>query len=308
MKRALLLLWAFICLAPAAKADIWISSADPYSQPKNPMTPEFMAAFRDGANWSGKGIQAFKFSTQFLYRAPEGDLSEAIRILREKHIAIAMEGLLLVESERCGRGVESYSWKGAIPAVAERVKRLGGEIAFVALDEPVTWGHYSTRARTCRDPVSSLADQMAANVKVLKAAFPNIKFGSIEPITPVTADRLDALFEFFKEFKRASGEPISFLHADISWAGPWHQQLAQWKTRLHASGMRLGVIANGDPQDTSNAAWTGHAIERYRAVVNDPAVRPDDVIFQSWMSFPTKLVPDTEPGTLTNLAREASGR
>ena len=71
-------------------------------------------------------IQIFKFGTYYLHHAPEADLAAIIQGLKARHIALGMDGQMHIESERCGRGVESYGGRPAIPAIAERVKRLGG--------------------------------------------------------------------------------------------------------------------------------------------------------------------------------------
>lgn len=280
------MLAAALLIAPAAQAETWLATVDQYAGPTSPIGRQYMELFKSDAPW-GAGVQIFKTSTQFLHQASDSEITTLLTALRTRHVALAMEGLLLVESERCGRGVESYGGKGAVLKVAERVERLGGEIAYVTMDEPVWYGHVVTGGRHCHDSIESIAQQMAENVRALKAAFPAIKFGDTEPINgDKTAGRIDAMLQFATAFKVATGEPISFIHADVTWQSPWHDQLAEWKARTHAAGLKFGVIFNGAPTDANDDAWVRRAADRYRAVMNDPAIAPDDAILQSWMPLP----------------------
>jgi hypothetical protein len=303
--RSLLILF-FLALPATGHASVWLAAVDSYAQPTNPTGKSFMQFFAPGAAWNtaASRIQVFKVSTQFLHQASDAEVSAVIRGLQNRHIALGMEGLLLVASDRCGRGKESYSNSSVTRAVAERVKRLGGAISDVAMDEPLWFGNFREGPGFCHDPIQSLASQMAASVDALKAAFPAIRFGDIEPVNGKTVGRIGIILQFAQAFKTATGEPLSFVDADIIWQENWKPQLVEWKAKLHAAGIGFGVIFDGDPRDASDAAWTGHALERYRAVIADPATRPDDAIFQSWMQRPA-ILPDTAPDTLTGVVRRA---
>jgi hypothetical protein len=72
--------------------------------------------------------------------------------------------------------------------------------------------------------------------------------------------------------------------------------------------MQLGVICDGDSVDASDEAWINHATDRYRLVAGNPAIRPDDFVFQSWSTHPTRLVPDSDPQSLTGMVRVLIGQ
>jgi hypothetical protein len=306
--RILVVLGLLLGSCATARATVWLAAVDSYAQRANPTSSAFMDLFAPGAPWDSAATktQVLKVSTQFLHAATDTELSAVIHALENRHIALGMEGLLLVESARCGRGVESYGGAGAIQALAARVKRLGGTIDYVAMDEPLWYGNFVVGPRNCNDTVESLAQQMAPNVRTLKTAFPAIRFGDIEPINNRTIGRIEVMLQFARAFKAATGEPISFVDADIIWQENWKPQIVDWKVKLHAAGIAFGVIFDGDPTDTSDDAWTSHALERYRAVIADQSMKPDDMIFQSWMERPTRLLPDSEPATLTGLVRQAT--
>jgi hypothetical protein len=296
--------------ASAPNAAVWVGAVDQYAQPKNPSGSAFMNLFQDDAAWgAAEQIQFFKLSTQFLHRSTDAELNTVIQALKKRHIAMGMAGLLLVESQRCGRGVESYAGRGAVIALAQRVARLGGNIAAVAMDSPVWYGTRVSGPRNCHDSVDSIAEQMAENVHALKSAFPGVRFGTAEPINGTqTEGHIEDILRFAKAFQYVTGEPLSFVQADITWRSQWEPQLAEWKRKLHANKMQLGVICDGDSVDASDEAWINHATDRYRLVAGNPAIRPDDFVFQSWSTHPTRLVPDSDPQSLTGMVRVLIGQ
>lgn len=71
--------------------------------------------------------------------------------------------------------------------------------------------------------------------------------------------------------------------------------------------MSYGVIFNGSGIDKSDLQWTSHAIERYRAVTSNPAIKPDDYILQSWNRYRSRFLPETQPGRLTSVIVQTLG-
>jgi hypothetical protein len=96
-----------------------------------------------------------------------------------------------------------------------------------------------------------------------------VVFGDIEPVTDatLTSGYLDSMPDFARVFHEQTGGKLAFLQADIIWQNRWQPQLVEWRTRLHAAGMKFGVIVDGDPTDRSDSEWAAHAISRYRLVI-----------------------------------------
>jgi hypothetical protein len=294
----------------ACASQVWLSPVDPISQPSNPAAKHYMDLFRPKAQWdrAANEIQVVKVSTQFLHTAPEDDLNSVIKELKRRKIGLAMEGFMLTATVRCGNGgVESYASPSTIMDIIERLTRLGGSLQYVAMDERVHSGHYAVGPIYCHDSVEALAAQMAPNVKALKSSFPGITFGDIEPLNSHTLGRIDTMLDFARAFRQATGEPISFIHADIIWADTWLPQLIEWQRKANAAGIGLGIIIDGDNQDKDDLAWAGKAIKRYGAIMSGLRRSPDQIVFQSWMSHPLWVVPDNEPGTLTSIVVRAVG-
>jgi len=190
------------------------------------------------------------------------------------------------------------------------VKALRGKIDYVAFDSPVAFGHFNILNKTnaCNYSLPDLVRNIAPQIQILQAAFPDIKIGDVEPVNSHTAGWLDTYLAFAREFKAQTGEPLLFLQADIIWYDNWRPQLEEWHKRLRPAGLSYGVIFDGSGIDKSDAAWTNHAVERFRTVTHDPAIAPDEAIFQSWNDYPTHFLPETQPGTLTWVVAQTVGK
>jgi hypothetical protein len=119
--------------------------------------------------------------------------------------------------------------------------------------------------------------------------------------SPVAFGWLGAYLDFATKFQQQTGERLSFMQADIIWYDNWRPQLVEWRRRLHEAGISYGVIFDGSSIDKSDLQWTTHAIERFRTVTGSPDTLPDDMVFQTWHSYPTHFLPDSRPGTLTSV-------
>ena len=108
---------------------------------------------------------------------------------------------------------------------------LGGKIEYVAFDEPMVWGRVTRGAHACGYSIEEVVSNIAPNIRILKTAFPGVKFGDIEPVSDKTmvSDRLNDLMDFVELFQQQTGERLSFLQADIIWQTKWRPQLVEWR-------------------------------------------------------------------------------
>jgi len=272
---------------------------------------DFMDLFKPDAPWhkAASSIQIFKVSTQFLQRSTDDQLKTVIDDLRRRHIALAFAGEIMATTRSCGNGTPGFTTNAVIQTAADRVKRLGGRIDDVAFDSPVAFGHFNIlqRSNACNYSIADLVRNIAPQVQILKTAFPDIRFGDVEPVKNHTVGWLDTYLEFARAFQAQTGERLSFLQADIIWFDNWRPQLVEWRKRLRPAGLSYGVIFDGSGIDKSNLAWTSHAVERYRTVTRDSAVAPDDAVIQTWNDYPTSFLPETQPGTLTSVVTQTVG-
>jgi len=299
--------------------DVWLSGVDPEAQKNRHLDEpaDYMDLFKPDAPWSkaASGLAVFKVGTRFVLHADDAELRTMIDDLKRRHIAFAVELGLLENGGpgTCGYGVEGYGNPTAVESVAKRVKALGGQIDYVAMDEPVWFGHIVNKVSKstgtgCQYSVPVLAEKVAPKIALLRRYFPDIKIGDIEPVTgkgPGGPQYIEDILTFEDLLRRKTGDAPVFVHADMAWAAPgWQPLLETLARRLHASDARFGVICDGDVAAGGNEAWIDQALQRCRAVAADPKTKPDDFIVQSWEPLPTKMLPETDPGALTYAARQ----
>jgi hypothetical protein len=289
--------------------NVWLSGVDPvvlHDRDRNATDNDFMELFKSASSWAKASarVQVFKVSTQFLHRSSDEQLTTVVQYLRSHHIALALEAEIMVTSVRCGNGNPGFTTTNVIHKAAERVRSVGGQIDYVMFDEPMAFGRAHRRPGQCGFSIEQLVRNIEPNIRTFKQAFPGVVFGDIEPVSDATLTSpgyLDNMLEFARVFHEQTGEKLASLQADIIWQNRWQPQLVDWRNRLHAAGMKFGVIFDGDPGDRSDSEWAAHAISRYRLVVSNPKMLPDDVVFQSWQKLPSHFLPDDAPGTLTNI-------
>ena len=173
----------------------------------------------------------------------------------------------------------------------------------------MAFGHFNIlqKPNACQYTTEELVRNIAPQIKILKTAFPNIVFGDVEPVNNHTVGWINDYLDFAKQFRQQTGERLSFLQADIIWYDNWQPQLMEWRKRLHEAGISYGVIFDGSSIDKSDMEWTNHAIERYHTVTHNADIKPDDYVFQTWHSYPTRFLPEGRRGTLTSVILQTVG-
>jgi hypothetical protein len=295
-------------------ADIWLAGSDPVlrrTSYKDERPTDYMQLFEDNAPWgnAARKVKAFKVYTQFVASATDEQLAKLFADLKKRRIDLAEETMMLpLGPNGCGRGVEGYLDPNGLQTVMERIKRLGGELRYVAMDEPLWFGHVSNQANSCHSPIDAIARDVASRVAVIKKVFPNIEVGDTEPLASPAqpADWLNEISAWIAAYKQAVGAPLSFYDADLTWSANWQPQLVSLAGRLRAAGVAYGVIYDGDSTDSSGTAWVQHAENRFVQVEGNPATVPDRALLQSWTLQPEHMLPETDPGTMTYLVNSYS--
>ena len=288
----------------AGGAEIWLCGVDPYTRSiMFPGAPsDYLELFEPIAPWSNAAgnVQVFKISTQLVQYQTDQILGHVFADLKQRHISLALEAGLLTSNDTCGRRVEGYAPPGKISRAVERIHRLGGNLRYVAMDEPLWFGRRFSGVNACHADVAALAREVSRNVSVIRRYFPAVQIGDIEPVgSQNPADWPDQISQWITAYQAAVGEPPAFFHADVSWPGPWRQQLTQLAPRLHAAGIKFGIIYNGSPDDQTDLIWTTHAEEHFSAVETNPELTPDQAVLQTWMPHPSRMLPETEAGPMT---------
>lgn len=292
-------------LHAARAADIWFGGVDPFvRQAIQPGVPsDYTDLFRPDAPWSKAAAQVkvFETSTQFVNRGSDDQVRAMLDDLRQRHIKLALGALMQPQPPHCGQNVEGYSAPGAMAAIAEKIKRLAGELDYVAMDEPLWFGHRYDGAQACHASIPEIARNVAVNVAAMRRVFPNVQIGDGEPF-PVDSTSpawLDEIAQWIAAYRAATGENLAFFQTDMNWHMPWRQPLGALSAMLTAAGITYGVIYDGDPDAPTGLAWTQQAERHFVAVESDPATTPAQALLYSWMPHPTHFLPESQAGTMT---------
>jgi hypothetical protein len=291
--------------------------------------PDFIALFASDAAWregeaqwsnAARQIRIVKFSTQYLQAVPDDTLARIVRDLASKHIAIGLESLAqnwFHETPDCGHGVEGYSDPGSANKIVAKLKRAGGSLSFIAMDEPLWFGHYYNGKNACHSSIDDVAQRVSVIIKIYTAAFPQVIVGDTEPFPAVSSQPGWAAdyAHWTQAFHTAVGARLSFLHMDFNWGDPRlnlpkapgspnPQAIAalalQVASVAHAHGMQVGMIYNGNDAATSDQQW----MEQAHAHIRDIAasnIHVDQALFETWAKHPANALPETDPNALTSL-------
>jgi hypothetical protein len=149
-----------------------------------------------------------------------------------------------------------------------------------------------------------LIADIAKKVSAVRKVYPSVLVGETEPISAVmqsdpTNMALPNLASWLDAFKSATGQPLSFFRLDMDWNANWQPWILPLAQLLKQKGVPLQVIYNGMGNDPSATAWANHVIAN--AAAFETITVPDVAIFQSWNTFPTYDLPETDPTTFTGI-------
>jgi hypothetical protein len=139
--------------AHAADPQVWISSNDP----THGGAADFWQMFAPNAPWQSakRHVVVFSIDQNLVTNGPADKLRQFYAYLKANHIALAIGVGMLTWSEQCGKHVEGYVPPGGSDYVAKRIKSLGGELAYVAIDEAFWFGRYYSGAKACHASVQA---------------------------------------------------------------------------------------------------------------------------------------------------------
>jgi hypothetical protein len=273
--------------------------------------PQTLAARNDrGDMWApdapwqtvASHVQVAIFPPGNIQNAKDADLAQAIADLNRRHISIALGISLLSWTPICQPRLEGYldSTKTLL-GLAEKIKRNGGELRYVEMDEPFFYAHRYSGPGACHERVADIARRVAENVRLLRTVFPQVQIGDAEVVGASRA-WIDELGQWADSYRAATGEPLAFLHADVDWSGPALENLKPLAAALQGRHIPFGVFYVADASANSDEAFEASAIDHFTEIESALGVHPDHAIFTTWVHYPTHTLPETTPGTLTNVA------
>jgi hypothetical protein len=281
---------------------VWLAPAFPF--PGKPGLDEILKLFIDDHGWENarSHVNVFQIYTHSIHSLSDDELRSIFQYLQRHHIDLALEYGMLSSNSNCGIGVEGFQPAKMPTLIATKIKRLGGELKYVAMDEPVFYARYYNGARACHWSIDEIAQSAASNVTQFKAVFPNIIVGQIEPVSAMIAKDWRAdLSEWFRSYQAATAMPVAFFHFDMVWRGPFIENTRQAVALLRSRNIPFGVIFNSIGDVKSDQEWSDSATANIKTYFSAQLPRPFDVIVQSWRPNPTTVLPETDPHALTYL-------
>ncbi len=303
--------------AVASSSDVWLSGVPPFVRQKmfQESDSDYMNLFKPDAPWpkSAHVVKVFMINGGLVMHQSDEELKAVFADLKRRQIALAIEmGLLSGKDSTgrqvCGVGIEGFAAPDNAKVIANRIQKAGGELAYVAMDEPLWYAHHFSGKNACGWSMEDVARDIVPRVVALREKFPAVQIGDIEPVgTAQPADWVEEITQWTQVYRQVAGEQLSFFHADVAWNGPWQQQLPAVKSRIRAAGLKFGIIYDGGgSKDESDDVWTREAEQRFHLIESNPSMIPDHAIIQTWARWPKKMLPEDQPGTLTNLVLKYS--
>lgn len=281
--------------------EIWFAPLHPNPRAGGHGAADYFALFDPASQWQrvASNVAVFQIYIDLLRRTPDAQIRKLVNALAERHIALAIEMPVLVDTGWCEPGKEKSRWM--LPLVM-RLKRLGAKLQYLSMVGPLVDGHVYTNRFYCHRPISEVAADAAETVKAVRRIYPDIIVGDIEPL----AHRSDypdwsELGTWFREFQRAADQPIMYLHLDVRWRLPWKNDLVLAAREARAAGVKIGVIYHSDDTEHSSESVSRDTASHEDEVNSLPGMPPDHVIFQTWRQYPDHVLPESDPNSMSGI-------
>jgi len=289
---------------------------------------DFMDLFSPDAPWqqAASHVKVFMLYGSYLSGAPREEVEHIVADLNRRHIPIALEvGVMNVgpkaTNPACGGLglVEGYGIPKLARTQSEKIKQAGGSIRFIAMDEPVWFGHYFKERPGgqpgCHSSIAQILELIKEPLAVYAEEFPGVVVGDTEPTDIAEQDHWrDDLSAWAIGFRDKTGHPLAFTHLDIPFNRPGEEGFAvdfyHQAKKLKQQGLigAIGIIYDGTPTYSSDEGWVQDAKAHIHLLEDKHGLHPDHALIQSWQAYPQHVLPDSAPGSLTGLINYYAAR
>ena len=282
---------------------IWFWPLARYAQPGGPPTGSFdyLDLFTPNAAWQAAASRIHVLGideTIWLDALPDSELGRIITDLDRKGIALALTSGPLTATSECGIGIEGFNGGSGLMA-ARRIRALGGQVRFVAMDEPFHNSVYYQGPNACRWTPERTAREIDSWIRAFHTIFPDALVGDIEPLVADPA----AIMSWLDAYSAIAGSPFPFFHLDVDFPNRpgWPESTKTAETMARQRGIAFGLIYIGNSDDPTDASWIRHVEERMAIWEMQYGGKQDHVVIQSWHARPEYLLPETDPTKFTYL-------
>jgi hypothetical protein len=197
-------------------------------------------------------------------------------------------------------------------AAWERIERLGGRIASIAMDEPLCCVRFAMHK-----PDDYAVTETAKFIAVVRQAYPKMLIGDIEPYPSLSVEEHQRWIDALEQKLAATGvRGLDFYRIDPDWAsfdlagkGSWAgiRQIEHF-CRTRKIPFSLIYWASEEPHlqrrglAGSSTWFTGvmHEGEAYALAGG----APDQYVIESWIDAPSYALPETDHSTFTGAAMD----
>jgi hypothetical protein len=285
-------------VAAAAAPQLWISRVASFAPLAH---SDWM--FSPDADWKtvASHTSAVQFPPAVILNENDDSLKRSFQNLAERHIGLALEFRVLVRTDQCSQWTKAFSDPGDLEKILERIQRLGGDLKYAVMDDPFFFGHRFSGPGACLEPPAKLARRIAEKIRLVHTYFPRAQIGTAD-LVDESRSWIDELAEWTDVYQRVTGEPLAFFHADVAWSHAAIRNLAPLARALMVRQIPFGIIYNADDTAHSDETWIDSTRQHVAEIESTLGLHPYAAIFRSWAPYPSRLLPETQPGTLTNLA------
>ena len=224
---------------------------------------DFMDLFTQDALWAkaAEYVHVFEFYGEWVENVPwtvhatDAELEQAVADLNGRGIAIAVEMSPLTRPDSCGTGVESW---GGLPGglnVANRIKKAGGTISFIAMDAPFFYASILDGPNSCQMAAETVAQEVADFIQAMQTIFPDIVVGDTEPLLAENVDASDYK-NWIAIYREVTGANLPFFHLDVDFGRrDWPEASKELEVFAREQGIEFGIIYAGNREDPSDEYW-----------------------------------------------------
>lgn len=284
-------------LMAAAAPALWMSGA-PQLGPTD--------MFHADADWKTVAghTRAVELPSWLALNGNESLLKRIFKNLAERQIGLALELHVLPRTDQCPEQTKAYSDPDEPEKILRRLHDFGADVQYVDMVDPFFFGHRFSGPGACLEPTAELAQRIAERVKLIRSYFPRAQIGTSDLVDESTP-WIDELVKWTEAYQQATGEPLAFFYADVAWSHPSMRNLLPLGNALAARHIPFGIIYDADEAARSDEAWTDNTRQHIAEIESALGVHPDVAIFRrSGAGSPSRVLPETQPLTLTNLAAQ----
>jgi hypothetical protein len=286
---------------------IWFAPPDNLDRGARTYNHDFPGLFDASPAWSARA-DVFVLSPKFTAEATQESGDRVAGFLASHHIALAVStGAVQMDNAQptpgeCGFGVEGYSRPLKNQIIFARWKRFGIDVPYIALDEPLSFGHHFQSARGCQYSIQETAHRVAASIAEIRKSYPNAKIVDYEAAatTVPTKQWLADLQEWLTAYRKETGELPDSVVFDVDWRKPWLDAVRPGTELVHRIGVKAGIFLDGTAPSISDANAVATTKQNMAAVAS--AKLPLDlVVIANWTAHPANDLPESDPNSLTGV-------